>query len=648
MPRQGQIIPEYLVPHVQTYINDNSIFTDTVSSPSEDGIRSIHVFASAKGEDGVLKAFDNYTDYLEEYGTPNYALYGQPCYMPYVALLGGNAKCWCMRIMPETATYANAIIVANVKKGTKTVVVTPAEEEVLGEDGSVVTPAKPEVTEEKPILLVKFTSVKVDDLTDKESLAALMIEQTSTTAGDDGYAQYPIMAIAAKGRGAYGNSLRLRITTDTASDTENDYKNYVFEVLDSDGGLTKKETFYGSLVENSVVANTSLYVEDVIGDDLNGSKKLEVAVSSANLNAIYELYKSTVTLADNEEYVPFDEFDFVGGMTKSKVAINGYSVDNTDDDALTLDRTDGILLSGGDDSTFDAAANATERDNAINAEYLKAFQGEEPYDTAILSKRRSPAEFIMDAGYSNDVKMAIAQLALKRYDARCIIDAGIINTTTSAKNWASDMLALDDRIISKECQHFKVKDPFTGKIMPVTITYFLAAELPNHYANYGNHIPFVGSRYAQLTGYVKNSLKPMIDADDLDTKESLYNNRVNFFECIAEDTYVRGTQGTSQTIWSDLSEENNVAVMLDMKRQVEEYVGTKLYNFAEPEDRALFTEDVDRMFADYINSKVRSFSVVFDMNAYEEERSILHCYLSIVFRTMAKRGIIEIDINKRV
>jgi len=140
----------------------------------------------------------------------------------------------------------------------------------------------------------------------------------------------------------------------------------------------------------------------------------------------------------------------------------------------------------------------------------------------------------------------------------------------------------------------------------------------------------------------------MIDADDIDTKEALYTNRVNFFECIAEDTYVRGVQGTSQKQWSDLSEENNVAVVLEMKRILEEFVSSKLYNFAEAEDRVLFTQDADRLFADYRNKKVRSFNVYFDMNAFEEERSILHCYLAVVFRTIAKRGIIEIDINKRV
>ena len=85
-----------------------------------------------------------------------------------------------------------------------------------------------------------------------------------------------------------------------------------------------------------------------------------------------------------------------------------------------------------------------------------------------------------------------------------------------------------------------------------------------------------------------------------------------------------------------------------MKRELETFVSKKLYNFAEPEDRKRFTEDADELLRPYNVTKVRSFEVHFDMNAFEEERSILHCYLAVVFKTMAKRGIIEIDINKRV
>jgi len=45
---------------------------------------------------------------------------------------------------------------------------------------------------------------------------------------------------------------------------------------------------------------------------------------------------------------------------------------------------------------------------------------------------------------------------------------------------------------------------------------------------------------------------------------------------------------------------------------------------------------------------VRDADVSFAMNKWEEERSILHCYLWVIFKTINKRQIIEIDINKRV
>ena len=52
-------------------------------------------------------------------------------------------------------------------------------------------------------------------------------------------------------------------------------------------------------------------------------------------------------------------------------------------------------------------------------------------------------------------------------------------------------------------------------------------------------------------------------------------------------------------------------------------------------------------FADWIGRKVYSFTISFDMNTWEAERSILHCYVAVQFRTLNKRTIIEIDVNKR-
>lgn len=632
MPRAGQIVPEYLTPHVKTYINDNSLFNDSAAIPSEDGVRLLCVFASAKGEDGVVKAMTSVSDYLEEYGTPNFNLYGQPCYMPYAALSSGNAKCYCMRVMPETATYANVVISAHTK----------VEE-------NATTGAKE--------FKVKFVATPVTNVTDKSTMLLQMqnLETLPPDVTSTGYNVFPLFAVSAKGRGQYGNALHIRLVSDSLMNSDNDFMNYIFEVLDSSNGtLVVKEHHRGSFDYNAVVEYTSLFMDDAVNDPTNGSSKIDFVTYTEGFTALYDAYAAFITEA-NGTATPYNSVDLFTGYNKNGSVMTGYVVDNTAADFAALDSTIGVVLSGGDDSTFaanytstmvDGAATPT-RQEAIDAAYIKAFNGD--YDHDIRSKRCTPCELILDANYSEEVKLKLAEMALDRYDARCVIDAGLLTTTTAAVNWVTklNIKAVDNFIISKECQHYKIRDPFTGRAIPVTATYYLAENLPTHYKTFGNHVPFVGSGYAQLTNHIRNSLKPAIDADNLEVKEALYTNHCNFFECISEDNYVRGVQTTSQSVMSDLSEENNVAVLLEMKRMLEEFVAARLYNFAEAEDRIRFTEDATRMFSDYRGSKVYSYEVYFDMNAFEQQRSILHCYLAVQFRTIAKRGIIEIDINKR-
>lgn len=629
MPRQGQIQPSYLVPHVMTVINNNTVFEDRAASSADDSVRLLCVFASPKGKDGIIQTFDNRTDYLEEFGIPNYTLYGQPGYMPYTALESGFAKVACMRIMPDNATYSNTIIIAKVKPETVT----------TGELPNQVTTKH---------LLVKLESIYIDNLTDPNSLALEMgaLAKPSPDVDDEGFSTYPIIGLRCKGRGKYGNTLRTRFVTDKLSDADNEFKNYIVEILDSEKGLVKKETFRSTLNPESIVSRISLFLDDVLNDSDEPSKLIESYVDSINLSEIYNLYLDQLSEEEKKDAVPYESFDFLTGTQKDNKKIPHYSVDA---DSLPLDRTDGILLSGGIDGSFSAETSIANREAAMDTEYIKAFEGAGKYaDSGIKSKRRVPCELILDANYSMEVKRAMATLAINRYDARCILDAGILSTVTQVNAWMSEVASIHDQIISKECQHYKIRDPFNGKTMPVTATYFIAQYLPPHYRVFGNQVPFVGEQYAKLNGHVKNSLKPVIDADDLAIKDQLYTGKVNFFECIAEDNFIRGVQITSDAQFSDMSEENNVAVMLEMKRKIEEYVASKIYNFAEAEDRKRFTEDGERMFAEYRGRKLREFTISFDMNKWEEERSILHCYLSVIFRTMAKRGIVEIDINKRV
>jgi hypothetical protein len=655
MPRTTQIVPSYEVPHIMTVINDNSQVTSSAATSSEDGIRFLYVFASGKGEDRVIKSFDNTLDFISEYGYPSFKLFGQASLMPWVTLASGNAKVYCERVMPDDACYSNLVIVAKVAKNAT-----------------------------KP-LNIKFEAVYLTDVTSSDSFRTMV---DSTIDLDSETQTIPIIGVRCKGRGSYGNAMRFRITPDTSTDKDNNYRNYTVEVFDTDNGtLVRKSIYSGTLYENAVASSTSLFLTDVNEDDEKA--KVEIYVNDINLTKIYNKYAALT-----ENPVDYSQFDFLYGLTKESTAIENYSIST---ESVSFNATNGIALKNGTEGAFSTVepiatvtvADETERfaltsptvslgtivyqtdtnakykvtnmgsltsaegwelvvwdrNAAIESEYLRALSGDSPYDSAITSKRRTPIDLILDAGYSDNVKRALAELAIKRYDCRCILDAGILYTVTQAKNWLNGIISIAGPTISKTVSHYKTKDPFTAKTIQVTATYFYARYLPTHYKTYGSQIPFVGEEYAQLVGHIRNSVKPVIDSDDLETKNELYLLKGNFLEAVNENKYAIATQTTSQSITSDLSEESNVQIMLEMKRILEGIV--KMYSIAETEDRRRFTENADRALESFKGSKVSDYTISYDMNEWETERNILHCYLGITFLTLNKTTIIEIDINKR-
>lgn len=619
MPQPGQVIPYWLHPHTQTIINDNTEFVEQVAS-SEEFVRSLFIFTSPKGRDGQILDFRDHVSWEDEYGKPDFKLYGQPAYMPYNALKTGVVKAWCMRVMPDDATYSNLIIVAKVKV----------------ENGPIATPT--------PKLVVRFEAHFHSDIKTKEEidqLTELMIDEDPDA---DGFMTYPIMVFYSQGRGAYGNAFRVRLVQAIQADRDTGFKNYRVEIYELINSLKRKELFEVSLYPDALVGNTSIFAPDVLEDSDRGSKKLGVSVLTHCIENIFNLYKEQV---DPSTTLDLKTFDLLIGKDMDGRNLPGIIYDTTHPDYVALDMVEGIPLSGGDDGSFKLNPDDPSiRESAIDEAYIKAFRGD--FDKAVLSKRMTPSEYILDAGYSEDVKKQLINLIIKRGDAHGFIDAGILHTHTDAIAWGESMKSFGDRIISKEFQHFKTRDPFSGRPIPVTITYFYTTALPLHIIRNGIHVPFTGANNATLTGAIKNTLRPLVDADDLEAKEQLYLLRLNYFQTIAENTFVRGTQSTSQNIWSDLTEENNMRVLLEAKRKIEEMVSALTYNFAEKEDQRRFKEDAARLFANDVGVKFRSFEIEFGMNPWEEERSILHCYLALVFRTMAKRNIIEIDINKRV
>ena len=631
MPQELQIVPKYLHSHVETYINDNTQFEDSVSTPIDTNAQFISVFRSSMGQDNVLIKKSDLTDFYKTYGRSNYQKYGQPLMMPIAMLTSGNSTVYCMRVMPDDAYAANGILTMLYKF----------------DDLSGKMTIKYKASYVDKSTFTESSSYKSNDVfknTIREYASVLRVDEPDA----DGFREMPIATFRMSGRGVYGNDYRWRIARNM--DYEKDYqiKMFSFEALSAKDGLKKAQTYVGSIVTSDKYRNTTL-INDVMDNAEKGTALMDVQVFEDNIRELYDMFVDFVSNLDEslQDTIPdvdcWDIFFNNNVMTDVQNANMEIIPESTGDDYISVDRPSGITLFGGDDGLF-ASEDAETLKNAETQCYIDAFSG--VYDRSILSSRRVPCVAMLDANYPYDVKLVMAQLVNARESGILYLDAGTETTLAQIDNIIDDYSVFNTRNLVKEFQHYTIKDTDSKKKCEVTITYFYAQQLPIHYKQYGYWIPFVKSR-AQLYGHVKNSLQPCIDDIDLDIKEKLYNARINYFECIEENNYQRCSQNTAQDINSDLLEENNMNTLFDAKRIIERDCWNALYDFTSADDRARFSTYERAKFADWEGSRLATISINFDVSEWEAERSIVHCYVAIQFRNLMKRVIVEIDVNKR-
>ena len=618
----GQLIPDWRHPSETTFIFDNTVIEDTESMNVE-AVTLLTVFASSKGYDNKLLKKQSLYSHVEEYGYPDYKRYGQASYIPYTALSTGNAICWEMRIMPTDATYANAIYAVYFK--------------VVGE-GTEASPKK---------LQVEFKPYAQEGLSDASLLPVYMDTLKNLRPDPEtGYMCLPYIGFRMLGRGEYGKYFRVRLSHDTAFDKETSYKNYALSLISTESGTVQKETFRGlALTEDAVdpKTNVTTFINEVVNDyEGDGSKRIVVEFMPDNHQYLFDYYKENV---DPNTELTAETFDIFGYDRTRKDGINPYIEVVDGISSVALFGVTGIKMSAGSDGSFADNVDSGVKEQAMDQLLQAAFSG--GIDPKINSKLRVPCNVCLDANFSLAVKKAMVAMVLKRGDMMGYLDAGLLTTINQVKSFTNSLADIDNYYISKNFGMFTTRDSITGKRIPVTVTMWLAYKIPMHWRQRGLYVAMAGESYATLTGYVKNSVYPMIDADDHENKEFFYDARWNYIECIAENVYIRGTRQTCQTELSDLSEENNVHVMLQVKRRLERLCAQKRYHFGEATDRAMFTADAKELFSTWSGTYMRSISISFSMNRYEELRSILHCTCSIVFNTLIKRSVIEININPR-
>ena len=409
MPIVGQIQPSYLHPHVATYINDNTEFTDEAAAVADDSIKLFYVITSQKGRDNVFLTHTDQYEWLKEYGNPNINLYGQAGYMAHASLSTGVCTVKTMRVMPEDATYANALIALKVK--------------VDETDGKK--------------LIVKHTCSFRDDVSDKGDILAGLETLRDEEPDESGFITLPLAAIYCVGRGTYGNEFRVRIAQSLQMDRENDYKNCKVEILGTENGISSLGFFEGAIYDGALDGKRSIYIEDYVNDITTGSGHINMYIEPTTLDKFTEMY------AEINPEANIKTIDVFGFLTKEAKELTGIEVDA---ETVILDGVEGIPLSGGSNGSFDNA-DATVRQAKINEVLVKAMKGE--IDKSIKSRRRVPADVMLDCCYDAEVKRAMLDLANTRNSATFYMDAGKLTTTAQAIDWADEMKNLSPYLLSK-------------------------------------------------------------------------------------------------------------------------------------------------------------------------------------------------------
>lgn len=709
MAQSIQIVPKFSFPYVETVINDYTEISNTnVDATADNSVKQVYVVTSPKGIDNTWVSKTSRKSAESTFGTSNFKKFGQPLMQALHVLDQPNSQVWMMRVMPEHATYANSIVSAYYKADTAAEVndahlrkfriklTAKSIENMydadtfkskinLYDDGSNKPYKDAEGYTQVPLMGIRCAgrgkcgntySLRINSAYTYEKEYGIKMYNFEVLNSESGLVKESNYVGSLISSSKYSSETTTLIN-DILADTEKGLAPVdVYAIEDN------IETIYDAYITWVKALHTDLEAEynakateyAIPEDQMNGTSP----VSPENKDHYNELVtiENMINATLNSELPDIDEFDAIAGL-KVASSVDKYpgvfypakltsdvntgapeydEKDYTSTDIIDFSSVSGVKLSNGSDGEFD---NPRKIQDASTGEQVQLTYEDEVtdcmvkafecyYDKKILSPRRIKLTVMWDANYPFEVKKKLADLALTRNDCRVYLDCGIIKSLSSAqfKSLVTRYSIFTDKLESVDIHNYYTREDTTNKSVNVTISYFLAAQFVNHITEEGIHIPFVKGR-CQLSGHIKDSLYPVIEEYDSDFKESLYDNRFNYFECIAENVFQRAVQNTRQVANTDLLEESNVLILYRLKREIEDDIQDELYNFADEGIRQAFVEFEKAKYTDWIGTILESFNITFATSKYEFERSILHAYIEIVFRGLTKKAIVEIDINKR-
>lgn len=665
---------QYLHPHISSHIVDNSAYTEVISSPG--GTVLFQPLIADRGEDNVIMRLSSEKELFAKFGFPNFKEHGQSIYNAW-QWLRGRGIVNAVRVLPNDAKFANVVLNIKTKIVTETLTVRKA---VLDADGNAVyenglpkfvqavdpisgdplvddlgSPVYETETTEQKRMVVKVETSSSDQLTSIASIKS-QLDLLNNAVSNDGFKNHYLFAVVPKGRGKYGNNFGMNMKLNIAGDETYSFRSYDLELFERlpNGSTQTLDTLIFSLFPEALdLGGMSLFMPSIISEYSSDiSCTFSEKAYDMLINDLMEINEG-----DQEIFESPQEIDFLFGLNRKLAGytlpldcaavkrypdLRGYSklMINFDETvteyplSAALDR-DRVAFKFGTDGSF-------EMSNADRARALESVFSEVYYGFLIpevQNKEMYPFDVVLDAGYPLPVKEAMADFCKYRKDVFGITDTGLIPSATSAINWRKNSFTQDTFLLALFGQAQVVFDPFTGKDIQVTSTYFLANKIPSNDADFGIHKPFVGPQRGAITGMKSINYNPSNPLE----KDELIKNRINYIEQLDRQTRFN-TQLTSQSKNSALSNINNVRTLLRMVREGENIAQNFMHEYADDVIEGL-QKELDNNYASYRDTACERVDVTVYQKGQDRVRKIVRVKVEVVFKALAERIIMEFSVS---
>lgn len=287
-----QIIPYYAHPHVYTVIRDHTWYDETVAARTNEDEMPFATAIVTGADTGIDNKFIRLTDFATKkaiFGIGNYNKYGQSS-IQADALFNGSTAVWFCRVLPENATYANVVVLADYKMGDEV----DEEYQPTGYQRMEVKYRLAYGIKDPDYIVA---GAKTDALID-----AFAQGLKKTTANEEGYLTVPLCYIRSTGRGQYGNGYSISITRDQNAEKDYSLKVYDFNVINNTGTTNATQVtniLAGSLYE-SIRSGVSMLISDVIDQYGSGSSPIQIIPYEDSFETLFNFYKDTVVEANKD------------------------------------------------------------------------------------------------------------------------------------------------------------------------------------------------------------------------------------------------------------------------------------------------------------------------------------------------------------